>query len=126
MKKNKKAGIYMDHASALIMEFVDGEILKAYTIVSEFTNTVKIESLVKSENLMHNKKSQEQSSYYKKILTFIREYHEVILFGPTDAKSELLNLLKEDHLFEKIEIRVEDTDKMTENQMHDYVRAYFK
>jgi hypothetical protein len=48
------------------------------------------------------------------------------LFGPTDAKNELLNMVKTDHLFNEIKIEVENSDKMTESQMHTFVRDYFK
>ena len=75
---------------------------------------------------MHTKEQHQQSSYYKKLRDAIKNYQEVVLFGPTDAKNELLNLLKADHLFENIKIEVKHYDKMTENQMHAFVREYFK
>ena len=75
---------------------------------------------------MHVKEQHLQSGYYKKLSETIRNYQEVVLFGPTDAKSELLNLLKGNHLFENIKFEVKNTDKMTENQMHVFVREYFK
>ncbi len=74
---------------------------------------------------MHNKEQQQQAAYYKELGKVIRNYEEVILFGPTDAKVELLNLLKEDHLFAAIKIEVAQTDKMTENQQHAFVKAHF-
>ena len=48
-----------------------------------------------------------------------------MLFGPTNAKTELLNLLKADHHFDKINIETKQADKMTENQQHAFVREYF-
>jgi stalled ribosome rescue protein Dom34 len=42
---------------------------------------------------MHQKEQHEQSDYYKKIGEAIKNYQEVLLFGPTNAKTELLNLL---------------------------------
>jgi hypothetical protein len=125
MKTEKKLGIWMDHASAHIMEFTadSGE---TKTIESKFTHQVKEFSLSKSENLMHNKEQHEQADYYKKISHIIRDYQEVILFGPTDAKTELFNLLKSDSLFDKLKIEVRQTDKMTENQQHAFVRNYFR
>ena len=74
---------------------------------------------------MHNKEQQKQRLYYKELGEIIRKYDEVILFGPTDAKVELLNILKEDHRFDEINIGVEDADKMSENQQHAFVRGYF-
>ncbi len=124
MKKTKNLGIWMDHSSAILMSLTNDTIV-TNSIVSEFTHQDKVDGLNKSENLMHNKEQHQQSGYYKKIAQAIREYQEVVLFGPTDAKNQLFNLLKDDHLFENIHIEVKDTDKMTETQMHDFVRGYF-
>jgi hypothetical protein len=55
----------------------------------------------------------------------LKNYDEILLFGPTDAKTELANILSENHYFDKIEINVMPTDKMTENQQHAYVHSYF-
>jgi hypothetical protein len=56
----------------------------------------------------------------------IKDCSEVILFGPTSAKSELLNFLRQNHLFDTIKIEVINADKMTDNQQHEFVRDYFK
>jgi len=94
-------------------------------VTSKFTHNEKEHSLSKSENLMHNQEQHEQSEYYKKLGDAIRNYEDVILFGPTDAKVELFNSLRENHLFEKIKIEVQTTDKMSENQQHAFVKAHF-
>ena len=75
---------------------------------------------------MHIKEQHLQSSFYKKLSDIIKNYQEIVLFGPTDAKNELLNLLKADHLFENIKIEVKHADKMTKNNMHTFVKEYFK
>jgi len=49
----------------------------------------------------------------------------VFLFGPTDAKVELFNILEADHRFAKIKIEVKHADKMTENQQHAFVKKFF-
>jgi hypothetical protein len=49
----------------------------------------------------------------------------VILFGPTDAKIELFNLIKNNRQFEHIKIATLPADKMTENQQHAFVKDYF-
>jgi hypothetical protein len=124
MKAEKKLGIWMDHASAHLMEFTSNPI-ETKTIKSEFTHQVKEFSLSKSENLMHNKEQHEQADYYKKLGEVIKNYEEVILFGPTEAKVELYNVLHTNQLFSKIKIEVKQADKMTENQQHAFVREYF-
>ena len=55
----------------------------------------------------------------------ILNFSEVILFGPTDAKVELFNILKANHNFENIKIDVQQADKMTDNQQHAFVRNHF-
>lgn len=50
---------------------------------------------------------------------------KLVLFGSTDAKVELFNHLVKDHRFERVKIKVEHADKMTENQQHAFVKKYF-
>ncbi len=124
MKTGKCLGIWMDHSAAHLMELKTSAI-ETKIIESKFTHEIKEESLRKSEKLMHNREQHEQSEYYKKLGDVIKNYEGVLLFGPTDAKVELFNVLKADHLFEKIKIEVKQADKMTENQEHAFVREYF-
>ena len=125
MKNLKQLGIYMDHSSAFLLELTNGLIIQN-NIASESTHEEKEISLQKNERLMHNKEQQQQSKYYENISDQIRNFQEVILFGPTDAKNELFNLLKDDHLFSNIKIVLKDTDAMTEIQKHTFVKEYFK
>ncbi len=74
---------------------------------------------------MHQKEQQQHAAYYKKIGEVIKNYNEVVLFGPTDAKIELLNMLRTDHHFDKIKMETQQTDNMTDNQEHAFVREYF-
>ncbi len=114
----------MDHANAHLMEFTIDPIA-TNTVPSAFSHGEKEESLHKSESLMHNKEQHEEGAYYKQLGAVIKNYDSVLLFGPTEAKTELLNILRADHLFEKIKIEVKQTDKMTENQQHAFVKEYF-
>lgn len=114
----------MDHANAHIMEY-SLDPAKLSVISSKFTHEEKAESSEKGESLMHNKEQHERAAYYKQIGEIIRQYNEVLLFGTTTAKVELYNTLKDNHLFEKIHIKVVNTDKMTENQQHAFVIDYF-
>ncbi|MEO5570149.1 MAG: hypothetical protein ABIT08_13880 [Bacteroidia bacterium] len=54
--------------------------------------------------MMHNKEQHQQAEFYKQLDEKIKNYDEVILFGPKDAKAESLNLLKADYRFAKIKI----------------------
>ncbi len=124
MKTAKQIGIWMDHSSAHLMEFTSSPI-ETNIISSKFTHEEKKHSLHKSEHVMHNKEQHQQLEYYKALGNIIKDYEAVILFGPTEAKVELFNILRADHHFEKIKIEVQQADKMTENQQHAFVREYF-
>lgn len=120
----KKLGIWMDHSSAHLMEF-SSFLMETKTIKADFTQQQKKETKAKSEHIMHNKEQDHQLEYYKQLGEIIKNYNEVLLFGPTAAKLELLNILKANRQFENIKIEVKQTDKMTENQQHAFVKKYF-
>lgn len=119
-----KIGIWMDHSIAHLMEYSNHP-FEIKTIESDFTHQEKINSLLKGEVHMHNKEQQLQSKYYKKLMTVVKNYKEVILFGPTDAKEELFNVIASDNRFENINIQVKQTDKMTAKQKHNFVKEFF-
>lgn len=125
MSATKCLGIFMDHANAHLMEFTNNPI-QTKTIGSKFLHQVKEDTIRKSESLMHHKEQHEEADYYKQLGEIIRNYNEVVLFGPTHAKVELFNTLKADHNFAKIKIELKDSDKMTENQQHAFVKEYFE
>ena len=124
MNNIRKLGVWMDHSNAYLMEFANDIIVQR--VVSELTIHETEFNFYKGEKLIHKKEQHLQLSYYKKIGDIIKKYQDVVLFGPTDAKNELLNKIKTDHLFEGIKIEVKNSDKMTEDQMKTFVRDYFK
>ncbi len=120
----KRLGIWMDHSNAHIIEF-STEKMETQTLDAKFTNEEKGESLGKSEQLMHNKEQHLQAEFYKELGEIIKNYDEVLLFGPTSAKTELHNILKENHHFDKIKIETATSDKMTENQKYAFLKEHF-
>ena len=124
MKTTKKIGVWMDHSDAYVMVFNPG-VIKTDMVFSKKVHSGNDHTLSESESLMHNKEQHQQAEFYKKISETIKNYDEVLLFGPTDAKVELHNILKDDHHFAKIKVETKQTDKMTENQQHAFVKDYF-
>jgi stalled ribosome rescue protein Dom34 len=118
----KRLGIWMDHENAHVIEFSSDQ---TKTVSSDFNHEDRAHSLNRSEIQMHNKEQHQHAAYYGRLGDIILNYQEIILFGPTDAKKELLNFLRANHLFEKIKIDVAQTDKMTENQQHTFVKNHF-
>ena len=123
MKTTKRLGIWMDHSTANLIEFTDDK-----------TETTEIEAQVgeqdeplnpRDETMIQNKEQNELSDYYKRISEVIKDYDEVLLFGPTHAKDELNNILKDDHHFDEVKIEIKPADNMTENQQQAFVKEHF-
>ena len=114
----------MDHAHAHLTEFATDPITT--NIVSNpFTHRDKAHSPGESEEGMHQKEQQEQAKYYGKLGAFIRNFQDVVLFGPTNAKVELLNILRADHQFAHVRLETRESDKMSQNEQQAFVRDYF-
>lgn len=122
MKTNNNVGIWMDHSTANLIDINSNN----NTINSEFTFDIKEEALSRSESLMHNKRQQLHEAYYKEIADVILKYDNVLLFGPTNAKTELHNYLKKDLHFKDVKIDIESADKMTDNEKDAFVRNHFE
>ncbi len=123
MKTPKQLGIWMDHAIAYIIEVKNGSITS--NTIESFSAQGEKQNFGKDESLKHNTEQDQLSEFFKRLSAVIKGYSDVILFGPTNAKTELYNLLKEDSLFSNIKIEVETTDNLTENQMHAFVKEHF-
>ncbi len=74
---------------------------------------------------MQRKNQQQEAAYYNAIAESIKGYDEVLVFGPTNARVELLNILEADLHFSKIKIDTKPRGKMTENREHAFVKDYF-
>src|SRR5690349_9456309 len=99
MKNERKLGIWMDHSNAHVIEFTTNSVEKKGTETKNTFDGDKDSHVSHSENQQHNREQHQQAEFYKKLSETIRNYDEVLLFGPTDAKKELYNKLKADHNF---------------------------
>lgn len=119
-----KIAVWMDHANAQLMIYTKNEI-RTSMIESKFNHEEKEATLVKSEKMMHNKENHFENEYYKLIIEDLKNYNDILLFGPTTAKSELSNLMKLDNRFANVKVEVKQADQMTENQKHAFIKEYF-
>lgn len=124
MLTDNKLGIWMDHSDAHLIAYKNKP--NPIEVISNPFNHEEMEdALQKSEHLMHNKRQQKADAYYNKIGVEILNYEEVLLFGPTNAKTELLNILKSKLKFNKIKFLILPADQMTKNQKLSFVNEYF-
>ena len=124
METIKKIAVYMDHFMANIIEYTSSaEAIK--TIKSEFNHSEKKEILQKGESQLHNKEQDLQLEFYAKLREELLGYNSVLLFGATNAKTELLNILQADSKFLNVEFTLKNTDKLTNNQQIAFVNDCF-
>ncbi|MCC6186862.1 MAG: hypothetical protein IT256_06895 [Chitinophagaceae bacterium] len=124
MNKTKKVGIWMDHKEAHLFEF-DQEATAMHSIANGFSYEDKQETLSRSEDIMQNKNQQHLAAYYKEIESAILPFDEVLIFGPTDAKTELSNIIDANLKFKDTKITVQAADKMNDNQKIAFIKDYF-
>lgn len=124
MATDKQLGIWMDHSIAELIDSNSKNVMS--TIESKFTYEVQEDAIHRGENHMHTKEQQMHEEYYKQIGSEILKYDHVLLFGPTNAKTELYNFLNKDSHFKNIKIDVEAADKMSDNQKNALVKNHFK
>lgn len=125
MKSAKHLGIWMDHSVAYLLDLTNDTIVTS-TIESKPKLQVNEADLYyKDESHALNKEQSKLSVYYKKLSDVMRHFDVVLLFGPTDAKLELVNSLQADRHFDKIKIEVKTVDKMNENERNTFVKEYF-
>jgi len=125
MKAIKRLGIWMDHATARLMEY-NTEEQKVTTVNSDIKGLDDQEGLQHSESLLHHKENQSLQAYYKTLIDRIKDYDDIVLFGPTDAKTELYNLIREEHKYDHLKIATQPADKMSYEEQHEFVVHYFK
>lgn len=124
MKTHLKLAIYLDHSEAKLFEF-NGQTIPFKSIKSNFDNQDKKEILQKGESHLHHKEQQLQHKYYENLGREIQHFTTVLLFGATEAKTELFNYLRKNKHFSNIEIDVKNSDKLTENQQLAFVNKHY-
>ena len=138
MKKPiKKIGLWLDHVDAHFIELEDGQELfetmhsgkeSLLRIKGESGNGIKMGNYRSSNNehQVQMRENEIRSNYYKIIAKRLQYFDEIFIFGPSTAKDELTNLLRENKHFDGKLIHTESSDHITKNQMIARVRAFFK
>jgi hypothetical protein len=122
MKTIKQLGIWMDDSISNLIELSNDKIVRN-TIELSPALPEQIEDL--DESLMNNKEQNQLTDYFLNLSKVIKEYNEVLLFGPSSTKTELFDRLKEDNQFDEIQIDVLAAEKMNDNQQEAFVRKFF-
>ena len=122
MEKKKRLGVWVGHSDAHLMEFKT-DIIELNTIESTFTYQDEIEE--ENERKKHAKEKRKHTKFYKDLSETIKYYDEVVIFGSSDSRKELANILASDDTFCNIKIEVKQTENLTEDQQHNFVKDHF-
>ena len=131
----KKVGIWLDSEKAYIISLIDGR-EKLEKIESNVESRVRYEGekksfsriggqLVNPQKKKTKRKKQQLQSYFQNILKKTKDAEDIYIFGPAEAKT---GLNKEYGKYKELQnkvLRVENSGKLTENQMIAQVREVF-
>ncbi len=130
----KQVGLWIDHRKAVIVT-IENEVEEIREIASNMEKRIRYSSGSRSnsrnnsqgsmsEDMRDRKFDNHLSQYYKEIISLIRDADSIWIFGPGEAKGELLNSLKNEGL-EGLVVGIETEDKMTDNQIAAKIRDHY-
>ena len=130
----KEVGLWIDHRKAVIVS-IENEVEEIREIASNMEKRIRYSSGSRSnsrnssqgstsEDMRDRKFDNHLSQYYKEIISMIRDAESIWIFGPGEAKGELLNSLKNEGL-EGLVVGIETEDKMTDNQIAAKIRDHY-
>ncbi len=127
MKKN--IGLWIDHREAVIVVITDKDeqIIKIKSNSEKQTRVAggsRKDGLQQTESVRDNKFANNLGQFYDDVIAQIRDAALIQIFGPGEAKGELVKSLEAEGLKERI-VGVETTDNMTDNQIMAKVRERF-
>ncbi len=125
----KQAGLWIDHRKAVIVVISEaGEEIKEITSNMEkhvrFTEGTSSEE-GSTEDVRDRKFGNHLNSFFDDVLALVRDVETIQIFGPGEAKGELVKRLKEKGFKGQI-IAIETMDKMTDRQISAKVREHFQ
>ena len=125
----KQAGLWIDHRKAVIVIISEaGEEIREITSNMEkhvrFSDGNSSED-GSSEDVRDRKFGSHLNSFYDGVIAWIRDVETIQIFGPGEAKGELVKRL-EDKGFKGHIVAIETMDKMTDRQISAKVREHFQ
>lgn len=138
MKAYRKncAGLWIDHRGAIIVAITDeGETIER--IDSEVERKVRLSGGSRTgktpygpqqasvDGKQEERIKRQLRRYYKEIIRKIHDAHQILIFGPGEAKTELKKELEKSKGLVLKKITIQPADKMTRKQIAAKTRNYF-
>ena len=124
---NKRVGLWISRNKAVIVSIAN-KIVAKRIITSDMEHYVLYSTVVPGdgspENIRHRRFWNHLGEYYEKIIAHIRDAAEIQIFGPLQAKYELLKHLENEGLAGHI-VSVEDEGTLTDLEIATKVQKRF-
>lgn len=128
-------GLWIDHRKSVIV-IVKGKKQETKTIKSEVEKQIRRQEgkptgapdgirMNPADDIRERGFTEHLHGYYEKIVAQIRQADSILVFGPGEAKGELIKLLVKEKLSDRL-VGVETADKMTAPQITAKVCEYFR
>ena len=132
---DKSVGMWVDHARAYLVEII-GARETAREIRSEHDEIEVPQGSAMSatgfgpqefsqERTLQNRRQAELRQYYRRIVTAVKDASRLYIFGPGEAKNELVKEMEKTNGISAKIVAVEPADIMTTNQIAAKVRNRF-
>lgn len=130
----------MDHSKAELIRYENGAAGFLETVLSEYGGIERIKGEGSDEtrftsNPYHMSNNEfkknrieenDLQAYFKSLAEKLEGFDEILLFGLGEAKKQFKNMIEQLHSFQNKSIHIETSDKLTNNQLLEFVREYFK
>jgi hypothetical protein len=125
----KEVGLWIDQREAVLVTITDqgDEMVRINSdieIDAQFSGRSRSAGSQDAENMQDRKYTTNLRRYYDDVIGRIRNADSIWIFGPGEAKGELVKRLESKNLSQRI-VGIETTDKLTEPQIAAKVRHYF-
>lgn len=115
----------IEHDGEIVIEHIISEIEEGEAVGGTRSRTPWGPQHGNDQSKLEERRHHEEKHFFTNILKHIHPTtEELVIFGPSEAKYGLDNLIAKQHAAPKI-MGVEAADKMTEHQMTAWVRNYF-
>ena len=128
----KNIGIWLDSDKAYIIEKDAGQItvvrsaVEHYHLHGGFVGASPYgEQDAISETTLDERKKHQLKGYFEAIMDLLVNTENIVVFGPGETKEAFLKAVKKNPLLEEKFCSIETADKLTENQMKEWVRKYY-
>lgn len=125
-------GIWMDSDEAVLINAKSGELNRILSDVEHFHpsgghggSKAYSPQEVASESKLLERKKHQLKNYFDAIIDELKHADAIVVFGPGETKKAFKKEAEKNSILKNKSILLETTDKMTDNQMIEWVKNYF-